>query len=224
MATITVSKGYQPAGTQGFISGETVTPDKLNSAHAPTVAISNIVDADISASAAIALSKLATGALPAAITTTTANIVDASVAQAKLAANVAGNGPAFRAYGSGTTSLPNNVSTKVNLATEDFDTNNNFSSSRFTPSVAGYYQVNAAVYVNTAPSFLQAIIFKNGSAVSAGSHCNQPTFLSNSSDLIYMNGTTDYLELYAIQASGTTQTVTATGTGTFLSGFLARAA
>ena len=213
-----------------FVSGETVTPSKLNEL-VDLATVTSIVDADVSASAAIAASKLAATLDLSGKTVTlpdsnivTAKIADAAVTQAKLAANVVGNGPAFRAYGSGTTSLPNNVSTKVNLATEYFDTNNNFSSSRFTPSVAGYYQVNAAVYVSTAPSFLQAIIYKNGSSASSGSHCNQPTFSSNSSDLIYMNGTTDYLELYAIQASGTTQTVTATATGTFLSGFLARAA
>ena len=38
-----------------------------------------IVDADINASAAIALSKLATGALPTAITVTSANISDLSL-------------------------------------------------------------------------------------------------------------------------------------------------
>ena len=56
-----------------FVSGDTVTPTKLNNART----VSNIVNADISNSAAIALSKLATGALPAAITVATANLVAA---------------------------------------------------------------------------------------------------------------------------------------------------
>lgn len=62
MATVTVTKGYNnPAG---WISGETVTPEKLNSSQTPTVSVSNIVNADIDASAAIAASKLAlTGAI-----------------------------------------------------------------------------------------------------------------------------------------------------------------
>ena len=68
-----------------FVSGDTVTPTKLNNART----VSNIVNADISNSAAIALSKLATGALPAAITVATANISNANVTTAKLAdANV----------------------------------------------------------------------------------------------------------------------------------------
>ena len=49
MATITA--GYS------WVSGEVVTPAKLNSAAAPT--ITNIVNADVSASAAIAGSKVA---------------------------------------------------------------------------------------------------------------------------------------------------------------------
>lgn len=48
-----------------------------------------IVDADISGSAAIALSKLATGALPTAITVTSANIVNLSIVDADINASAA---------------------------------------------------------------------------------------------------------------------------------------
>ena len=81
MATLTVT----PIKT--FVSGETVTPAKLNELSQSTVALTagSIVDADVSASAAIALSKLATGALPTAITVASANMVTAT-AQALLPA------------------------------------------------------------------------------------------------------------------------------------------
>jgi hypothetical protein len=216
-----------------FQSGDGVTPTRLNDART----VSAIQTADIS-DAQITAAKLASNAvetakiLDANVTTakiadsavTTAKINDSALTQAKLAANVVGNGPAFRAHASGTTSLPNNTATKVDLATENFDTNSNFASSRFTPTVAGYYQINASVYVTAAPQFLRADIYKNGSQVAGGVHTNQQTYLSNVSDLIYMNGTTDYVELYATQASGTTQAATAVSVGTFMSGFLARAA
>ena len=48
-----------------------------------------IVDADINASAAIALSKLATGALPTAITVTSANISDLSIVDADISGSAA---------------------------------------------------------------------------------------------------------------------------------------
>ena len=78
MATITKGKT--------FISGETVEPDDMHQL-VDNATVTNIVDADIASGAAIALSKLATGALPAAITTTTGNMVDGSVTTAKVADN-----------------------------------------------------------------------------------------------------------------------------------------
>jgi len=80
MATIT--KG------RTFVSGETVTPAKLNDV-VDLATVTEIVNADIKSDAAVALSKLATGALPTAITVATDNIVDANVTTAKIAdANV----------------------------------------------------------------------------------------------------------------------------------------
>lgn len=221
MATLTIT----PIKT--FISGETVTPAKLNELSQSTVALTagTIVDADVSASAAIALSKLATGALPTAITTTTGNLVNASVTQAKLAAGVAGNGPAFRAYAnSATTSFSNGVAKKVDLQIEDYDTDSCFASSRFTPNVAGYYFITGAIRWENITS-AQALLYKNGAGHSAGSSAQSGTYHTNVSDLIYLNGTTDYVELFGIQYTGTTQNAGIPGTtNTYLSGFLARAA
>ena len=95
MATFTITKGYN--SPDGFVSGETITPAKLNSAQSPAVALDTetIVNNDISPSAAIALAKIATGALPAAITVTTANVVDASVTAAKLSGAQTGSAPIY---------------------------------------------------------------------------------------------------------------------------------
>jgi hypothetical protein len=68
-----------------FTSGDTLTPTKLNAARTAT----DIVNADISASAAIALSKLATGALPTAITVASANLVDGTIVNADINASAA---------------------------------------------------------------------------------------------------------------------------------------
>jgi hypothetical protein len=57
MATATVTKGYN--NPTGWISGETVTPEKLNSSQTPSVSVT-IDDGDITAS------KLATGAVTGA--------------------------------------------------------------------------------------------------------------------------------------------------------------
>lgn len=133
-------------------------------------------------------------------------------------------GPAFHAGAGGAQTVSNGVNTKVTL-TEDFDTNADFSSSRFTPSVAGYYQINGGVIgtASTSMAYVGALIYKNGSSYSfiygaASTSTNGYGFVS---DIVYCNGTTDYIELYArLSGSGT---LTITG-NTFFSGCLIRGA
>jgi hypothetical protein len=61
----------------------------VNSSGVTAIGSGVIVDADISASAAIALTKLATGALPTAITIASANIVDGTIVDADVNASAA---------------------------------------------------------------------------------------------------------------------------------------
>jgi hypothetical protein len=125
-------------------------------------------------------------------------------------AMVTGNMPAFSAYASAGTVVPDATYTKMLFASEDFDTNSNFSSSRFTPTVAGYYQINCNTRfgaMTVSSNFLT--LYKNGGAYMRGSS----TSLSSSgynypviSGIVYCNGTTDYIEIYAYQNSGSSQT------------------
>lgn len=71
-----------------FAGGDTVTADKLNDL-VDDASINNIVNADIAGGAAIALSKLATGALPTAITVASANLVDGTIVNADVGAAAA---------------------------------------------------------------------------------------------------------------------------------------
>lgn len=153
---------------------------------------------------------------PSAASVGTTSIIDASVTQAKLGSNVAGNGPAFHAYQSTQqTGISAGVFTKVNLQTEEFDTNNCFdtSTSTFTPNVAGYYQVNATVWTTspTSATILAGFVnlwkngawYKDGSLALYASGLNETA--STVSTLVYMNGTTDYLQMY-IWGNTTTST------------------
>jgi hypothetical protein len=108
------------------------------------------------------------------------------------------NGPAFSAY-AGAQSVTSGVTTKVQLANEEFDTNSNFDSAtnyRFTPTVAGYYQINGCVYPSTATTATAVEIYKNGArykfAVCAATNSSAMV-----SSVIFFNGSTDYVELYA---------------------------
>lgn len=131
---------------------------------------------------------------------------DASVTQPELASGVAGTGPAFSAYPAAGTSISNVTFTKIALLTESFDTNNNYdtSLSRFTPTVAGYYQFNGRISFGANLTSVFCALFKNGSETNrgCGGVLNSPTV----SAIIYMNGSTDYVELYAYQNTGSSQT------------------
>jgi len=69
--------------------------------------------------------------------------------QAGLGTNVAGNGPIFSAYSSAGQTVSNNTITKILFDTENFDSNSNFASSRFTPTVAGYYVFTNSLFSST---------------------------------------------------------------------------
>ena len=119
-------------------------------------------------------------------------------------AMVSGNMPAFSAYqpsGSAQT-ITLNTWTKVNFQSEEFDTNNNFASSRFTPTVAGYYQLNSVVNTNYGPGGVIVSFYKNGSEFLRGGNIQSGTAGSSSSGLIYLNGSTDYVETYVLTSLG----------------------
>lgn len=137
---------------------------------------------------------------------------------------VSGNQPAFSAYRATTQSLSAGVWTKIQFNTEDFDTANCYDSStnyRFTPTVAGYYQISAGWQNNGNSSYNYCAIYKNGSA-----YKNNASNGANGSGcvlsvLIYFNGSTDYVEGYAFTDSGA---IAGTSTNTIFTGCLMRSA
>lgn len=135
------------------------------------------------------------------------------MAISKINPNSLGGVPAFSAYCSTAQVIANSTGTKVALNTELFDTNNNFDSTtnyRFQPTVAGYYYVCGGVYYSFSTGVNQNWIFKNGSLVfSSVAPAYGGGFLCPVSGVIYMNGTTDYLELYTSQSSGGNQSLVA---------------
>jgi hypothetical protein len=138
-----------------------------------------------------------------------------------------GNGPAFSAYKSnalGTQSITTGTFGKITFDVEDFDTNNNFASSRFTPTVAGYYQINAELDMGGA-GIIVASLFKNGSEFKRGFGSSGSEVYTGVSTLVYLNGTTDYVELYGYSTSATGQVYASSlGQYSFINGYLARGA
>ena len=129
-----------------------------------------------------------------------------------------GGATAFSVYLGTTQTVSTGVFTKLALNTKTFDTANAFDATtnyRFTPQVAGYYQFNGEIYgiASTSMIALYSAIYKNGTLYQYGGLQNITVGTSGQSQtintLIYLNGTTDYIELYGL--------ITGSGTCTFLS-------
>jgi hypothetical protein len=151
-----------------------------------------------------------------------ANIGAAGVTQTYIGTNVAGTGPAFSAYPSATTNLVQYTATKITYGTEEWDTNSNFASSRFTPTVAGYYQVNAATSLASAAALTYIWVYKNGSAYKNGNLVTGSNWTIVSCQ-VYFNGSTDYIEIY-VQQNGTTQTNETTSSSNYFQAAMIRSA
>lgn len=188
--------------------------------------VSSVLNAIPATAGAVNSTYIANGAVGST------QIAAGGVAQSNLAAGVAGNGPAFSAYrgGAGQVISANTV-TKLQIDSELFDTNNNYDPStnyRFTPTVAGYYQVSATA--SLAGSFTSALgfgnlyLYKNGSPYqySGLQPSNNNYLLVPLASLVYLNGSTDYIELYAVSNVGIT--LVSGSTWTFFNAALVRAA
>jgi hypothetical protein len=187
-------------------------------------------------------------AIPAvANAVTTSYINDGAVTSAKLAnlttlptsggnitlpsvtgtAMVSGNMPAFSAYISASQNVTSNVDTKIAFNTEEFDTANCFDTStyRFTPNVAGYYEFNLSVsFSATAITNNEIAFYKNGSYYKRGAWNTGGQQIS-SSVLIYLNGSTDYVEFYGILVGTSPQFFGSNPPRyTWVTGYLARTA
>lgn len=139
--------------------------------------------------------------------------------------NQAINGPTFSAYASATQTLTASTFTKLQANTEEFDTNNNYDTTnyRFTPTVAGYYQITGGcAFSTTQTAELLITIYKNGARHKTVYDVEATSWGGYGTALVYANGSTDYFELFIYTASPGTK-VTATGArDSYFSGVLVR--
>jgi hypothetical protein len=147
---------------------------------------------------------------------------------------VSGNMPAFRATLTANQTISHNTTTKIQFNSEIFDTNSNYDPTtnyRFTPTVAGYYQVDLVLtytVTNALSYYYQPSIYKNGSSEIT----TQTGWLANAggrasvsvSGVIYMNGSSDYLDFYTYNFDYTTSSTVQINSASMVSAALVRAA
>lgn len=115
-------------------------------------------------------------------------------------------GPTFRAHATAGTALTGGTAGKINFAVTDFDNTSGYSSSRFTPKVAGYYTVTGSVTHAYAATIFAALLYKNGVAVAQGVYTGLSAGNGSSTvvDTVYLNGSTDYVEIWVYSDVGGT--------------------
>lgn len=125
---------------------------------------------------------------------------------------VQSNHPLFIGTNSANQSIPNNSSTAITLNTEEIDSDSTHSTatntSRCTPQTPGYHDIFAYCnFAANATGLRQLEVKFNGTTSlsldskptvgsGAATHCNVSTKAN-------FNGSTDYVEMYAFQTSGT---------------------
>lgn len=117
--------------------------------------------------------------------------------------------PCFSARLTADQTFSANTWTKAEFGTEDFDTNSNYDTTnyRFTPTVAGYYQVNCIARINYTGSANDSTylnLYKNGSSYAAVNRIGGSGLWGNLSLSVtmYLNGSTDYIETYVYTNHG----------------------
>jgi hypothetical protein len=139
---------------------------------------------------------------------------------------VSGNMPAFSAYQSSVQTLVTNTNTKINFQTKEYDTANAFDATtnyRFTPQVAGYYQVSGCFHIGATACGIRLQIFVNGAVYKVIFNALGATVnAASGSALVYLNGSTDYVELFGFVGVG--QVLVATIDTTYFQASMVRAA
>jgi hypothetical protein len=121
--------------------------------------------------------------------------------------------PSFSARMSATQNVTNSTWTKVQFDTKMWDTDSDFDTTnyKFTPSIAGYYHINGMLRVSGSGN-CRAVgtkIYKNGADYTNGvfifiSSLQNTALRSVFSEVVYLNGTTDYIEIYGFTNAGGT--------------------
>jgi len=217
-------KAYTATGTALTLSAATASTDTMYCVFLGR-ALQTVTPATNSITAAMVGNDLISGkdALTSSAATTDEFLISDAGTLKRIDAQFFQNTPAFEAYLNTTTGITDNTAVKATFDTERFDTDNTFSSSRFTPAVAGKYFCYSGCRVGNDGANTLTLshisFYKNGSAYLINT---TPTIIFNASSSAINNygamvtqtidlDSDDYVEVYV-------QCDTSTGSPDLLNG------
>jgi hypothetical protein len=123
-------------------------------------------------------------------------------------------------------SIAHNISSKLDMDTAEYDVGSfhDVPNRRITPTVSGKYYVQATcLWQSAGTSFVALQLKKNGSVTlvveQRSVNGDTGSFTMDLSTMVEMNGTTDYIEVFAEQKSGVSRTISGGSNNTVFSGF-----
>ncbi len=136
---------------------------------------------------------------------------------------LAGNGwPSFSVHRNGSAQvITTGTSTKVQWTTEEFDTNSDFASNRFTPTVAGKYLLSAFItFIGIDAYTTHLRIYKNGAEYKSQQVAKAAAAVDGLGVTIVADadGSTDYFEIFVEHNEGSDQSISGTSSISYWSG------
>lgn len=139
-------------------------------------------------------------------------------------AMLASTWPSFKVYLNADQTISSAAATKITWDTEEFDTNNNFASNKFTPTSPGKYLLTVGLNLTglTDQELYYLRLYKNGSNYQSIYGSPSGTVLQLAMSLVVdANGSTDYFEIYIDSTADTSYIVdgdTGANLGSYFSG------
>jgi len=113
--------------------------------------------------------------------------------------------------------ISNNTNTLVSFDTVTFDPNNwwDTTNKQFLPTIAGYYCSQISLRWNSSDDWdiADLYFYKNSDIVQAASLRNERFETIVLTSLVYLNGSSDYLKVFAMQSSGSNKDIRGTSNG-----------
>lgn len=227
----TVSGGQ--GGTGVANTGKTITIGgnlTLSGAFSTTIAVTSATSITVPVSGVVATRNNVETLTNKTLTSPTINqgtVASAAVANPTFSGVVSGGGASFYAYrGTSVQVIANNTEEKVQLNTEVFDTNNNFdpvTNYRYTPTRPGYYSFTGGVSFSTPVdnTAYRVSIYKNGTQLTTDDGAFRGTVPQSvqTTGVTNMNGSSDYIELFCYQNTGSAQSIPADPSRVFFVGY-----